>query len=133
MPPRDIPEIKEAMALLKSAEGEFPSEESIRSLKEAFEMLNDYLENESVDQETENFISNVKLAHTRAAVSKINLDQIDNFEEFNRALFFFVFNVKKEFEIVCSECPALVKQLEQCKYEFQTEIKGFIDLLNKYK
>ncbi|MEO7149090.1 MAG: hypothetical protein ABIY40_04040 [Rhodanobacteraceae bacterium] len=57
---RDIPEIKEAEALLRKAELTFPSFESSQLFKEASEILNDFLQEEDRGEQVSAFVGNLK-------------------------------------------------------------------------
>ena len=128
---REIPEIKEAIGLLKSAEKDFPSAASAHHFRDAFEILNDYLEDETVDDETVEFIGNLELSYAKMIISRINQVQTKDFPIFIDYLMLFSTTLRNEFKTLCSQYPDLEIQMDKCRDKFKMKIEEFLALVNK--
>ena len=128
---REIPEIKEAIDLLKSAEKDFPSAASVHYFRDAFEILNDYLEDETVDDETVEFIGNLELSYAKTIISRIDQVQTKDFPIFIDYLMLFSTTLRNEFKTLCLQYPDLEIQMDKGRDKFKIEIEEFLVLINK--
>ena len=131
MNPREIPKIKEAIDLLKSAEKDFPSAASVHHFRDAFEILNDYLKDETVDDETVEFIGNLELSYAKMIISRIDQIQTKDFPLFVNYLMLFGTTIKIGFKTLCSQYPDLEIQMDKCRDKFKMEIEELLDLIKK--
>ena len=128
---REIPEIKEAIDLLKSAEKDFPSVASVHHFRNAIEILNDYLEDETIANETVEFIGNLELSYAKMIISRINQVQTKDFPIFIDYLMLFSTTLRNKFKTLCSQYPDLEIQMDKCRDKFKMEIEELFDLIKK--
>lgn len=129
MNPRDIPEIREADHLLQTAERSFPSEESAEEFSEAFEILNDYLDNRSPVAAVENFIVNVKLSYTRSTLNNLNEINTKDVDIFFHYLVVLILKMKPEVDALRMQHPDLGTAFDSCRERFKPQLDEIIDEL----
>ena len=79
MQPREVPEIREAIALFESWERAVNDVRASKKFTEALELLNDYLEYEP-DTPHRKFVENLKLANTRSLLRELAKVERNEFE-----------------------------------------------------
>jgi hypothetical protein len=131
MNPRNVPDIKKADQLLVRAELAFPSEKSAQDFKEAFEILNDYVELETPDEATRSFIANLKFSYARTVLRRLSEVQTKDIGVFVHYLILLFVNLKSEFEAVIDSYPDINTSYEECKQRFRPQLEGIIKSLQK--
>ena len=131
MNPREIPDIQEAEELFQKAESSFPSEESAKDFKEAIEILNYYIEEESPETSVLQFISNLKHSYTRTAITKLNEIPLEDFHIFFFYYYLFMIKLEQEFEELTKVHPELQKAYYDCVNRFSPQLNEYLEELKK--
>ena len=112
--PTDIAEIGAAVALLESAERDFPSQPSADAFSEAFDMLNDVLEYDPPGAVAASYIGNVKYAHCKRIATRLAEVDASDFEVWFHYAVLLLVKMKTEFDTLRVSHPEIGRLYDQC-------------------
>jgi hypothetical protein len=112
MEPRAVPEIREALALLEAYEASGARHEDARSFQHAFEILDDFVEDDP-DTPHLQFINNIRYAHTRRMLQRLGSVDPSDLAASIEHVVVLVETVAKETERLLAEHPDLRKDYDR--------------------
>ena len=124
--PRDIPDIRDAEELLRSAERSFPSEESAKDFSEAFELLNDHIAHQAPGDEVVELISNLKLSYTQAVLTRLYAIDTKDFFLFLSYLLLMTHTMKNEVDVLRQQYPKLGLAYDACLKRFEPQLEELL-------
>ena len=127
MTPRDIPDVKEAEDLLKGAESSFPSEQSAKDFKEAFQLLSDYIDIDRPDENVTTFVTNLKYSYARTILVRLNQIHDNDFDLFIHYIIVLFISAKSEFQDLRTSHPDIGETYDNCKERFKLQIRELVD------
>jgi hypothetical protein len=122
MTPRDVPEIREAIALFESWERAVNDVRASKKFTEAMELLNDYLECEPESPHRQ-FVENLKIANTRSLLRKLAKVDKKDFELWLEYVLALAVTVE-------SEAKALMRIDEGLKRDYDSFMGVWRDVLS---
>jgi hypothetical protein len=123
MRPRDVPEIREAIALFESWERAVNDARASKKFTEALELLNDYLEYEP-DTPHRKYVENLKLANTRSLLRHLAKVDRKDFEVWLEYVLALAGAVEKE-------AKALMRIDPDLKRDYDAFIGAWAELLSQ--